>query len=69
MPVMKRAGRLFRTATIPRRRHCEIHCTFKMRQDRSWSGGEDFIVSVVYSEDMPNYDTFQNAWDDMAAIF
>lgn len=31
--------------------------------------GEDFTVSAAYAEDMPEYDTFQTAWNDTETIF
>ena len=53
--------------TTPKTLRDTLHIQNAAGQELVW--GEDFIVSVVYSEDMPNYDTFQNAWDNMAAIF
>lgn len=31
--------------------------------------GTDYVVSVVYVEDMPHYDTFSAAWEDTVSIF
>ncbi|MZL69079.1 MULTISPECIES: Cna B-type domain-containing protein [Eubacteriales] len=36
-------------------------------QELVW--GEDFNVSVVYAEDMPEYDTIQTAWGNTQTIF
>lgn len=36
-------------------------------QELIW--GEDFTVSVVYAENMPEYGTFQTAWNDTETIF
>ena len=44
-----------------------LHIENAAGQELVW--GEDFTVSVVYAEDMPEYGTFQEAWEDTETIF
>lgn len=44
-----------------------LHVRNAAGQELTW--GTDYTVSVVYAEDMPKYDTFQDAWNNTEGIF
>lgn len=47
--------------------HSTLHVQNAAGQELIW--GTDYTVSVVYAEDMPRYDTFQDAWKNITVIF
>lgn len=53
--------------TTPATLRDTLHIRNAAGQELIW--GTDFTVSVVYTEDMPDYSTFQEAWKNTGTIF